>query len=400
MDKQGHLLVVDRSHYRIRQIDLASGQVATVAGNGKKLFGGDGGPATGAVLDFPHGLAVDSKDNLYVSDKSHFRIRKINPNGIITTIAGNGVRGNIGNGIPALEANLYGVTTLAISHKGEIYLVSPSGFVSIIRKIDAKGIIHNVLDTSDPKYLETIKKDKYRGLSASSKIEAITQFSDLTFDSKDNLYIPDRINHQIRKLDLKGNISTIAGTGESDYFGDGGPGVKAAFRDPGSVALDANGNLFIADTANNRIRKIDTKGIITTFAGNGRHEDSGDGGPALQAGLRSMDDLVFSPSGELYIVGSITHIIRKIGKDGKIETVAGNGYGGYAGDNGPAVSAMLKNPSAAAFDSKGNMYISDMGNNRIRKISPDGTITTFAGSGEIGWGLSGETVEIYFQNFP
>ena len=148
------------------------------------------------------------------------------------------------------------------------------------------------------------------------------------------------------------------------------------------------------------IRKIDTKGIVTTIAGNGNHENSGDGGPALEAGIRNMDYLAVSPSGELHIVGMNSYIVRKITKDGKIVRVAGTGYQGYYGDGGPATKAMFKSPAAIAFDSKDNLYISDMGNNLIRKVDTNGIISAFAGTGTFGWAQDGETVEIYLQNFP
>ena len=400
VDSNDNLLVIDRSHYRIRRIDPKSGKVETVAGNGLKLFAGDGGPATGATLSFPHGMFVDKNDNLIFSDKGHYRIRKITPKGIISTIGGNGRRGNVGNNIPALEANVYNVTTIIQNPAGDAFMSSPSGFVSIIRRLDAKGIIHDYIDTASPKYLEAISKSKYKGLVQTGAVATITQFSDITFDPKGNLFISDRMNHQIRKIDLNGNISTIAGTGDSDYYGDGGPALEAAFRDPNSLASDQKGNIYIAEAANNRIRKIDTKGIVTTVAVNGEHADSGDGGPALKAGIRSMDDIAVSPEGELHILGTNTHKVRKITQDGKIVTVAGKGYAGFFGDDGPATKAMLKNPAAISFDSKGNLYIADMGNNRIRKVDKKGIITTFAGTGKFGWGRTGETVEIYLQNFP
>ena len=200
---------------------------------------------------------------------------------------------------------------------------SPSGFVSIIRRLDTKGIIHDYMDTASPKYREAISKSKYKGLVQTGAVATITQFSDIVFDPKGNLFISDRLNHQIRKIDAKGNISTIAGTGDSDYYGDGGLALEAAFRDPNSLASDQKGNIYIAEAANNRIRKIDTKGIVTTIAGNGEHADSGDGGSALKAGIRSMDDIEFSPEGELHILGTNTHKVRKITRDGKIVTVAG-----------------------------------------------------------------------------
>jgi len=400
IDSNNNLLVIDRSHYRIRHINPKSGKVETVAGNGLKLFAGDGGPATGATLSFPHGMVVDKDDNLIFSDKGHYRVRKISSEGIISTIGGNGHRGNVGNNIPALEANVYNITTLVQNPAGDTFMLSPSGFVSLIRRLDAQGFIHDYMETANKKYLEAISRSKHKGLVQTGAVATITQFSDIVFDPKGNLFISDRMNHQIRTIDTKGNISTVAGTGDSDYYGDGGLALDAAFRDPNALASDRDGNIYIAESANNMIRKIDTKGIVTTFAGNGEHSDSGDGGPALEAGIRSMDDIAFSPEGELHILGTNTHKVRKINKDGEITTVAGKGYSGFFGDGGPATKAMLKNPAAISFDSKGNLYISDMGNNRIRKVDTKGMITTFAGTGSFGWGRTGETVEIYLQNFP
>ena len=400
LNPEGKLLVIDRSHYRIRSINLKRGSVETIAGNGNKMFAGDGGPATGATLSFPHGIAVDNNDNVIVSDKGNYRIRKISPDGIIHTIVGNGIRGNIGDGLPAMQASVYGATTLKLNNKGEIFIISPSGFVSLIRKIDGQGIMRKFLDTVTPRYLESIAKSKYKGKVQTGELATITTFSDFAFDQKGNMFISDRLNHQIRKVDSKGNITTIAGTGESGYYGDGGPASEAAFRDPSALATDKEGNLYIADGANNLIRKIDTKGIISTIAGNGKHDNSGDGGPAVKASIRNMDYLKVSPKGELHIVGMNSNIIRKVTRDGKIVKVAGRGYQGYSGDGGPATKAMLKSPLAIAFDSKNNMYITDMGNNRIRKVDANGIISTFAGTGNFGWAQDGETVEIYLHKFP
>jgi sugar lactone lactonase YvrE len=400
LNPEGNLLVIDRSHYRIRSINLKRGGVETIAGNGNKMFAGDGGPATGATLSFPHGITVDNKDNVIVSDKGNYRIRKISPEGIIHTIVGNGIRGNIGDGLPAIEASIYGATSLKLNNKGEIFIVSPSGFVSLIRKIDEKGIMRKFLDTVTPSYLESISKSKYKGKVQTGELATITTFSDFAFDQKGNMFISDRLNHQIRKIDTKGNATTIAGTGESGYYGDGGPASEAAFRDPCALATDKEGNLYIADGANNLIRKIDIKGIVSTIAGNGKHDNSGDGGPALEASIRNMDYLKVSPKGELHIVGMNSNVIRKLTSDGKIVKVAGRGYQGYSGDGGPATKAMLKSPLAIAFDSKNNMYITDMGNNRIRKVDVNGIISTFAGTGNFGWAQDGETVEIYLHKFP
>lgn len=401
LDRKGNILVIDRSNYRIRRINPVNGRVETVAGNGVKMFQGDGGPATGASISFPHGIVVDSKDNVIFSDKSNNRIRKITLDGTIMTIAGDGTRGTLGNGGPALNAALYTPTNLVINDKDELFFTSPSGFVNIVRKIDTKGYIYHYVGTADEKYMKAIEDSPVKGRSAESKISPVTQISDFTVDSQGNLFIADRINHQIRKVDAAKHVTTIAGTGDSDYTGDGGPAAKASFRDPLSIAMDKAGNLFIGDAANNRIRKIDSKGIVSTYAGNGAHEDLGDGGPAISAGIKAMDDLAFSPSGELYIAEGNSHVIRKISKDGIIQTVAGRTTEqGLSGDGGPATSALLKNPVAIAFDSKGNLYISDMGNNTIKKVDTQGIMTTIAGSSVFGWGQDGETVEIYIQNFP
>ena len=363
LDKNGDLLVIDRSHYRIRKVTLKGNKVTTLAGNGVKKFGGDGGPATGAKIEFPHGIDVDSKDNVIFADKAHFRIRKITPEGIISTIVGSGIRGNIGDGGPALKASVHPFR-MRLNDKDEIFFISPSGFVSLVRKVNTKGIINEYITTGDADYQKAVMASG-SGVSTRSDITVISQFSDLVPDRKGNLYLADRINHQIRKLSPNGKIKTIAGTGDSNYYGDGGPATKAAFRDPASITLDTAGNLYVADAANNMVRKIDTKGIISTIAGNGKHEDLGDGGPALKASLRSVDSLVFNPAGELHIVETNTHHIRKIKKDGTIVTVAGRaGIQGDFGDGGPAIKGMLKQPADIAFDSKGNMYITDMGNNK------------------------------------
>jgi sugar lactone lactonase YvrE len=401
LDKKGDLLVIDRSHYRIRKLIMKGNKVTTLAGNGVKQFGGDGGPAQGANLEFPHGIDVDSKDNVIFADKAHYRIRKITPKGIISTIVGTGIRGNIGDGGPALKASVHPFR-MRLNHKDEIFFISPSGFVSLVRKVNTKGIINEYITTGNADYQKAVLASG-SGASTKSEITVISQFSDLALDKKGNLYLADRINHQIRKLSPKGKIKTIAGTGESSYFGDGGPATKAAFRDPVAITLDTAGNLYVADAANNMIRKIDTKGIISTIAGNGKHQDSGDGGPAIKASLRSIDSLAFSPSGELHIVETNTHHIRKIKKDGTIVTVAGRpGIQGNYGDGGPATKAMLKQPADIAFDSKGNMYITDMGNNSIRKVDTKGIITTLAGAGiySAGWDPEGEHTEILFGNFP
>ena len=215
-----------------------------------------------------------------------------------------------------------------------------------------------------------------------------------------DVYISDLVENRVRKINGEtGIITTVAGNGAYDFAGDNGPAIEASLASPRGIWVKGD-DLYIADSANNMIRKIDTKGTISTIAGNGNHKNSGDGGPALKAGIRHMDYMAMSPAGELHIVGMNSNVVRKITKDGNIENVAGNGYQGYFGDGGPATKAMLKSPSAIAFDSKGNLFISDLGNGRIRKVDTNGNISTYAGSGTFGWAQDGETVEIYLHKFP
>ena len=200
IDNKGRLLIIDRSHYRIRRVDPLKGKIETLAGNGHKKFAGDGGPATGANLNFPHGIAVDKKGNVIFSDKGHFRIRKISPDGIIQTIAGNGERGNVGDGIPAMKASLFSVQSLILNNREEVYFVSPSGFINIIRYIDAKGIIHSFIETADQEYLASLGSNESQGLSMKSQIAMVTQFSDIVFDKDNNIYAADRIRSEERRV--------------------------------------------------------------------------------------------------------------------------------------------------------------------------------------------------------
>ena len=194
-------------------------------------------------------------------------------------------------------------------------------------------------------------------------------------DAAGNLFIADSGNHRIRRVDPSRNISTFAGGG--DTLGDGGPAVQARLSGPRGMALDAAGNLYIA--GNGRIRKVDSSGTITTIAGSGRWGFSGDGGPAVQAQFRAPDDVAVDEAGNLYIADEQNNRIRRVNPSGTISTFAGTGEQGFAGDGGPAVEAQLAGPRGVAVDIAGNLYIADTGNHRIRKVDASGTISTIAG---------------------
>ncbi|GAA1335580.1 NHL domain-containing protein [Saccharothrix algeriensis] len=205
-------------------------------------------------------------------------------------------------------------------------------------------------------------------------------------DGAGDLYIADHNNHRIRKVARDGTITTAAGNGTAGFSGDGGPATSARVSYPVGLAVDGAGSLYIADYNNHRIRKVAKDGTITTVAGNGTAGFGGDGGPATSARLNYPYTVAVDGAGSLYIADYNNHRIRKVAKDGTITTAAGTGAAGFGGDNGPATSALLNNPTGVAVDDAGNLYVADYNNHRIRKVTEDGTITTAAGTGAAGFG--------------
>ncbi|MBI2889796.1 MAG: hypothetical protein HYY13_03320 [Nitrospirae bacterium] len=229
----------------------------------------------------------------------------------------------------------------------------------------------------------------YSGDGGSATSAAINQPWAVALDTAGNIYIADRANHRVRKVTTAGTISTVAGNGTAGFSGDNGAATLANLNTPSGVALDSSGNLYIADQANHRIRKVDTTGLITTFAGTGTAAYSGDGGPATSAEINTPQGLAVDTSGKLYIADTSNYRIRMVNGAGNITTVAGNGSAGYTGDNGPATSATLNNPASVALDTAGNFYIADQSNAVIRKVSSASIITTAAGSGTSGYSGDG-----------
>ncbi len=296
--------------------------VTTLAGNGITGNGGDGGAAVAAQLWLPRAVAVDARGNAYIADTQNHRIRKVAPSGVITTFAGNGILGSGGDGGPATEANL-----------------------------------------NEPR--------------------------SVIADSAGNVYIGDFLNHRVRKVTPDGKISTVAGIGEAGNRGDGDLATKAELNLPLGLALDAQGNLYIAENGNDRVRKVNASdGKISTVAGSGEPGFSGDGGPATQARLYFVSGLAVDRQGNLYISDQGNYRIRKVNaSDGKISTIAGTGESGYNGDNIPANTAQVNETRMLTLDAAGDLYLAELGNHRIRKITlSTGIITTVAGSGAAGFG--------------
>jgi hypothetical protein len=350
--------------------------ITTFAGTGSTVFSGEGVPATSAGLPGASGIAFDKQGNCYLADVvNSYRIRKVTANGIISTISGIGVAGYSGDGGPATAARLGGPGGIDLDTAGNVYF--SDGPNNRVRKIDkSTGIISTIAGTG---------AGTYGGDGGAATLADLYNPQDVRCDTLGNIYIGAFYDNRIRKVDASGNINTIAGGGAGG-LGDGGPATAAQLVAPWGVEIDDTGNVYLAQTAGtstitNRIRKINTAGIITTIAGNGAWAYTGDGVPATSASMGARF-ITFDASGQLFISDYSNNRVYKVDHSGILHLVAGNGSSASAGDGGPATAASLWGPGPIAFDPCGNLYISDLGGRRIRKITfnpPTTPTVTIAG---------------------
>jgi len=303
----GSLYLSDCLADRVAQLDQ-SGALTLVAGGGSKV--GVGGPAKEAILACPWGLAFDQAGDLYFAERDANRVLRIDQNGIIATVAGNGLRGFSGDGGPATDA-------------------------------------------------------------------ALDRPSFVAFDAQGNLLISDGDNDRVRMVDAGGIITTIAGTGENGFSGDGGPAIDASFDDPAGIQPSADGTIYLTDDDNGRIRRIGIDGTITTIAGWGGLGSTGDDGPATAASLALPNVLLLDPNGALYVVEEDANRVRRVDPDGTISAFAGTGERGSTGDGGPAIEATFDGVGGLAMDADGTIYIVDVGTRCVRAVDSDGLISTF-----------------------
>ncbi len=336
---------------------LSQGNIATIAGNGSQAFFGDGGPAANAGLNHPRGLAVDSSGNVYISDVDNRRIRRVTPSGMISTVAGNGMPGNSGDGGLAVNASLSDVTGLALDAAGNLYIADAGN--RRVRKVTPGGIISTVAGTG----VEGFSGDG--GPATNAQLNRPTS----VIVSAGNLYIADSSNQRLRRVSSDGTITTLAGNGVAGFSGDGGPATSASLRFPLGMAMDILGNLYFADGDNNRVRRISPGGVITTVAGNGAGRFAGDQGPATSASLNIPEDVAVDGAGNLLIADAGNNRVRKVNSSGVISTVAGTGVDGFSGDGGPAAQAMLSFPWGLTTNAAGSVYIADRVNHRVRMVS-------------------------------
>ena len=450
VDAAGNLYICDASNNRVRKV-TPEGIMTTFAGTGQISPGGpgtynDGGPATEALLHLPSGVALDKSGNVYIADTGDNTIRIVSPDGIINNFAGDSYPSFAGDGGNAVNAELHGPGDVALDSAGNVYIADTVNMV--IRKVTTDGIINTIAGTGAP-------SSSGDGGDA-TKATLFTPIS-LVLDSSGNIYLVENGDSRIRKIDTKNVITTIAGTGQSGFAGDGGSATNAQMNSPTGIGIDGSGNLYIADSLNLRVRKIaggnmssvagngilsfsgnqgsataaqlsaprgvavsagvryvaDTGNnvvravtgtgsgaVINAFAGNGQAGSGGDGSPATNAQLNAPQGVAADAAGNVYIADTGNSRIRRVTPAGTISTVAGNGTSGFGGDNGAATSAQLYTPTGIAVDLAGNLYIADFNNNRIRKVTADGTITTVAGNGSMGYSGDGGPAVNARLNFP
>ena len=442
---------------RIRRID-PNGTITTVAGTGRAGFGGDDGQAALAELNANAGMALDAEGNLYFADRGNHRVRRISRGGVITTVAGSDVEAPVMEGGAAMSGRVQGPVDVAVASDGTIYVAEFDGHR--ILRLNVDGTVSVVAGTGTP---------GFSGDGGPGTRAQINSPRAVDIDAQGNLYFADWKNQAIRRVDADGRIMTVAGLGTGrasggapamiaemkppldlvlgpggelfvlqqgaytvsllrapspddpvlacqgepagtaprppmrdgaiavllagaagpGFSGDGGPLADAQFLSPESFVIGADGSIFVADTGNHRIRVVSPEGIVSTLAGTGEPGFSGDGGPAPKARLAAPKALLLDGAGNLYFADSANFRIRRIDRCGIIETLAGSGQPGTGGDGGLAIAAEFRDATGLAIDAAGNLYIADPASNRVRIIRTDGTIDTFAGTGQAASGRDG-----------
>jgi cysteine-rich repeat protein len=383
VDGLGRVYVADTGNHRVRVIAPETGRIQTIAGTGVAGDASSGVTATTGALDLPAGVDVDGLGQVYIADSENHRVRRVGLDGVMVTIAGTGSWGFSGDGGPATAAQLRVPVDVHVTPSGELYIADREN--QRVRFVDTSGTISTVIGDGSP---------SFGGDGGPATAARVWNPSALALGPTGDLFIADQQNRRVRKIDAaSGLVSTIAGTGAWAFSGDGGPATAAALAFPTGLALDAVGNLYIGDKNNSRIRRVDAATqIITTYAGSGGFNGAGagDGHAATSVALIRPQDVAFDPAGNLLVVDGTRDRVRRVDAvTREITTIAGDGAHAFAGDGGPATAASLYGPVSVAVDTAGNIFIAEYVC-RIRRVDAvTGIITTVAGNGNAGSGGDG-----------
>ncbi|MFN0106823.1 MAG: BACON domain-containing protein [Bryobacteraceae bacterium] len=444
VDRSGRILLSDTENYRIYRIGT-DGILTTLTGIGRRGFSGDGGPAAAAATTNIDALTTDAAGNILLADTSNRRIRRINSAGVISTIAGGSDTAVTTAPVEALRAAIGFPDSISVDSRGRIFIADIESQNVLVLSEDGRLLSlvagngsFKALPPGTPSPLATMTEPTGIAIAPDGSIYyvelqghriakispggAVTLIGGngvasccvddgpaangrfawpnaLAFAPDGALIIVDGSNQKIRRI-FNGTVTSIAGTTfQSGFAGDGGPATQALLHNPWGVAVDRSGNIFFADRENHRVRRIDTRGIIDTVAGNGRAGFSGDGGPATAASLNLPHALAFNAAGDLLIADFYNNRVRAVSPAGVIRTFAGNGTAAYSGDGGPATAASISGPFALATDPRGNTYLSH-DYSVIRRIDSTGVISTLSGQNFSGFSGDGGPPQSATLNVP
>ena len=419
IDRQRNIYIADTEHHRIRKI-TRDGGISTIAGTGRPGMSGDGGPALRAQFDQPYGLALDGAGNLYVADLGNHRVRRVAPDGAISTVAGDGGKGSRGDGGPAADAQLMSPRNLALDAAGNLYIAEFEGHR--VRKVSPQNVITTfagngiaglrgdggpaasaqlaspagiAMDLDGGLFIADSRNHRIRKvlpggniityLGGAADAVAFSTPVGVAVDAKGNLYVTERVA-QVRRFTPARQPQVAAGTGRAGYDGDSRSAETSLLLAPADLAFDDAGNFYILD--GRRVRRVTVTKEISTIAGDAYMRHIGDNGPAVFACLNRPLGLAMDPEGNLYVADSGTNRVRRIAADGRIVTLAGNGVSGFVDNVTPGI-ARLYTPGAVAADGPARIFVADTSNNRVRQIFPGSLVRTVAGSGGVGLGADG-----------
>ncbi len=347
--------LIEPFQHRIRR--LSGGAISTVCGNGDGGFSGDGGPAINAQLQSPAGAAVDAQGNLYIADSGNRRLRIIDRAGIIRTVAG--------------PANIDAGELISVA-------VEPSGEVLY----GGRWLRRLVPGANSSTSLIDDRPIGFSGDGGPAAAAAVTVIAGIAVNRAGEVFLSDSANRRVRRIGRDSRIATVLGSGTYRFQGDGGPATAALLSNPGKLAADTAGNVYLADVGNRRYRRVSATGAISTVAGIGSSNLAPDSPPSAVAPFTQVRSIAVDERGVVYMTDQRTFRVRRMGADGRVVPFAGNGAPGNAGDGGPAVAAALRDPSSVAVGLDGSVFIGD--GNRVRRVDPSGTIRAFAGTGTVG----------------